>query len=187
MSEQKHFLTSGEVAKYCGVSVRTVINWIQKGRLAAHQLPGSRGDNRVSKADLLAFMSALDMSVPEELKDGRRSTVLVVDDEAAMLRAIERALRPLASKIVTAASGFAAGQLFEREQPKVMTLDLQMPGMSGLELLDALDTKACKVIVVSGASESQLDLARTKGVFEILSKPFVNSELLAAVRAGLEA
>jgi excisionase family DNA binding protein len=186
MGDKKSFLTTGEVANYCGVTVRTVINWIQKGRLPAHQLPGARGDNRISRQDLLSFMSELDMSIPDELREKARGTVLVVDDEPAMLRAISRALRPIEAKTVTADSGFAAGVLFERERPRVMTLDLQMPGMSGIDLLEALDTKACKVIIVSGADQAQLDLARSKGVYAVFSKPFGNAELLACVRSALE-
>ncbi len=44
--EDKVILSSGAVAKYCGVNLRTVIRWIPSGRLKAYPLPG-RGENRV--------------------------------------------------------------------------------------------------------------------------------------------
>lgn len=47
------YLTSGGVARYCGVSKVTVLRWIKNGNLAAFQLPGSQ--NRIRRDDFYAF------------------------------------------------------------------------------------------------------------------------------------
>jgi two-component system response regulator VicR len=47
------YLTTGSVARYCGVSKVTVLRWIEKGNLTAFRLPG--GQNRVHRDDFYAF------------------------------------------------------------------------------------------------------------------------------------
>jgi excisionase family DNA binding protein len=49
------YLTTGTVAKYCGVSKVTVLRWIDKGDLIAFKLPG--GQNRIHKDDFFTFAS----------------------------------------------------------------------------------------------------------------------------------
>ncbi|MDO6805884.1 helix-turn-helix domain-containing protein, partial [Wenyingzhuangia sp. 1_MG-2023] len=56
----KQVLTTGEVAKYCGVNFRTVIRWIERGHLEAYKLPG-RGDNRVPVAGFVRFLQSNEM------------------------------------------------------------------------------------------------------------------------------
>lgn len=47
------YLTTGTVARFCGVSKVTVLRWIEKGNLAAFKLPG--GQNRIHRDDFIAF------------------------------------------------------------------------------------------------------------------------------------
>jgi two-component system, OmpR family, response regulator VicR len=47
------YLTSGAVARHCGVSKVTVLRWIEKGNVTAFKLPG--GQNRISQDDFFAF------------------------------------------------------------------------------------------------------------------------------------
>ncbi len=47
------YLTTGTVARFCGVSKVTVLRWIEKGNLAAFKLPG--GQNRIHRDDFFAF------------------------------------------------------------------------------------------------------------------------------------
>jgi excisionase family DNA binding protein len=47
------YLTTGAVARYCGVSKVTVLRWIEKGNLAAFRLPG--GQNRIHRDDFYTF------------------------------------------------------------------------------------------------------------------------------------
>lgn len=75
----KQALTTGEVAKYCGVNFRTVIRWIERGHLEAYKLPG-RGDNRIPIASFVEFLNGNNMPVPDELQWGSHVLLLLVDD-----------------------------------------------------------------------------------------------------------
>ena len=69
MSERSppRFLTSLEVAAACGVSTRTVSNWMRDGAIPAHRTVGGHG--RVAVADLRKFLEARGMPVPAALLD----------------------------------------------------------------------------------------------------------------------
>ncbi len=176
------FYTSGEAAKLCGVSLRTVLNWIKAGRLHAHKLPGTRGDNRIAPSDLLAFMQGHHLPVPEELTPIGKPTILVVDDDKAMARSIKRALYNQGLEVHMAHDGFEAGVLFEKIKPTLMTLDLQMPKMDGFEVLKHLEARVhTKILVVSAMESHYLERALTQGADDILSKPFDNQELIRRV------
>ena len=74
----KEVLTTGEVARYCGVNFRTVIRWIKKGHLNSYQLPG-RGDNRIPVNDFLSFLRENRIPVPVEYRECSK-TVIIVED-----------------------------------------------------------------------------------------------------------
>ncbi len=77
----KHALTTGEVAKYCGVNFRTVIRWIERGHLEAYKLPG-RGDNRVPIPAFIRFLDANHMPIPEALVQPQAVLLLLLDSAA---------------------------------------------------------------------------------------------------------
>ncbi len=179
----KKNLTTGEVARYCGVNVRTVIRWIERGRLKAYQLPG-RGDNRVRPDDLLDFLQVHDMPVPEELQPARRR-VLIVDDDELVAKAIERILHHAGFETRIATGGFEAGALLGEFKPAVMTLDLQMPGMGGFEVLEFVRRSECfkrlKIVVVSALPPAELEKALASGADEVLEKPLDDKRLIETV------
>ena len=181
---QKKFLTTGEVAKYCGVNFRTVIRWIEKGRLKAHKLPG-RGDNRVSVEDFIVFLKDNQLPVPKELSTQDQQRVLVIDDEPSMALSIKRVLERSGYEVKCVSNGIEAGVALESFNPSVITLDLQMPKMDGYELLSFLNDNPqyshIKVLVVSGVDDVALDEARRAGADQVLQKPFLNEILIRYV------
>ena len=173
----KKTFSSGEVAKICGVTLRTVLNWIAKGWLQAYQLPGTRKDNRITSEHLLVFMKEHQMPIPEELAVVNRR-VLVVDDEIAMAKSIGRILRQKGFDVNYAHDGFSAGQMYEKMQPTLITLDLQMPGLNGFEVLEKMEkTKLVKIIVISGLDRKALNSTLNIGADAVLEKPFEITEL----------
>ena len=165
------------------MNFRTVIRWIERGHLKAHQLPG-RGDNRVEVPDFLSFLRAHDMPIPEEFLD-RSRRVLIVEDDPAMAAAIQRTLRRAGFETRTASDGFRAGTLLGTFLPGVMTLDLRMPGIPGLDVLKfvrlAERLKDIRILVVSAMPRKELDEALAAGADDVLEKPFRNPELLDKV------
>lgn len=176
-------LSSGDVARYCGVHFRTVIRWIEKGSLKAYKLPG-RGNNRIEERDFLTFLSANNLPVPPEFKKANKR-ILIVDDDHAMGAAMQRVLKRAGFETLVAHDGFSAGNMLANFEPVLMTLDLNMPGMSGFDVLEFISQeksyKYLKVLVVSALGDDQLQRAKTAGANECLSKPFENKQFLQTV------
>lgn len=180
----KRHLTTGDIAELCGVNFRTVIRWIQNGLLKAYQLPGNRGDNRVQKRDFLEFLRDNRIPVPSEFQPYSRR-ILVVEDDELMAKAIKRALERKEYEVMVAPGGFLAGAMAATFSPAVMTLDLKMPGLSGIDVLKAIrsdpELAGIKVVVVSAMPQKELDEALEAGADDILEKPFKNKDLIAKV------
>ena len=181
-------LSTGQIAKYCGVHLRTVIRWIEQGYLKGYKLPG-RGNNRVLKQEFLAFLSRNQMPVPQELLP-RDKRVLIVEDDEDMANAIKRLLRRDGWQVLHARDGFQAGLVLGDTEVDLITLDLVMPGMDGFAVLEVLATEprlnAVPVLVISAAGEQLLQKAKTMGAKAILTKPFDNQALLTVANTLVE-
>lgn len=179
----KQALTTGDVAKYCGVSFRTVIRWIEGGRLKAYRLPG-RGDNRIHVDEFLRFLGEHDMPVPEELTDSQRR-VLVVDSDPVLADEIARTLSEKGFETETASNGFEVGCALEHFSPAVMTLDLNVSGLSGEDLLAYIrsqqDHKQTKILILSADSIDRLEGILASGADDFLQKPYTPSLLVEKV------
>ncbi len=177
-------LTSGEAAKLCGVSFRTVIRWIERGELQAYRLPG-RGDYRVPAAELRRFMQK--NAIPDLINPQQKlpQRILIAEDDPNMARAMGRVLTSAGFETTSVSDGFQAGLRLYTFQPGLMTLDLRMPGEDGLAVLRTLRQTPlpfpCKLLVVSGETPARLQEALALGADGVLAKPFKNEELLAAV------
>ena len=178
-------LTSGEAARLCGVSFRTVIRWIERGRLQAYKLPG-RGDHRVPLAELRRFMRENSIPEPAELQGPMPRRILIAEDEKPMANAMARVLKGAGFETAHAADGFAAGMMLHAFRPGLMTLDIRMPGLDGLGVLRTLRGQPlpfpCKVLVVSGDAAERRTEVLALGADGVLAKPFANEDLLTAVR-----
>ncbi len=176
-------LSTGEIAKLCDVNLRTVIRWIERGALKGFKLPG-RGNNRVRVEDFLAFLVEHEIPIPAELQEDSRK-VLVVDDEPAIARALQRVLRKHGLVAEVAADGFQAGTKLMKERPILVTLDLSMPGLSGYDVLSFVretpEIATTKILVISALGGDALQKAIDLGADAILNKPFDNQELVEVI------
>ena len=135
MIAMKKSLTTGEIANYCQVNLRTVIRWIDKGKLKGYKLPG-RGNNRVDIDNFLLFLKEYNMPIPDELSLlTTADNILIVDDEPAMANAIGRVLKMNQFECEIAHSAFEAGMLLTSFKPKLITLDLSMPSIDGYKVI----------------------------------------------------
>ena len=186
--QPKQILTTGEIAKYCGVNFRTVIRWIERGRLKAYQLPG-RGDNRVSVEDFLEFLRINNMPVPEDFsaKDKR---VLIVESDPTLARQVEGTLQQSGFATTVASDGFHAGSLLGTFKPTVMLLDLKIPGLSAKDVVNfvrkANGVERVKVVLVASDSVNEGESVRSAGADDLLRRPFSSEELVAKVNQQLE-
>lgn len=111
--------------------------------------------------------------------------VWVVDDDASMRWVLEKALQHDGMQVRGFAEAGAAQLALQREQPDVLVTDIRMPGISGIELLQYLESLRPALPVIVITAHSDLDSAVTayrSGAFEYLPKPFDVDEAVTLVR-----
>lgn len=113
--------------------------------------------------------------------------ILVVDDEAQIIRVMRHILSAHQYEIRTASDGESAFQVFRDWKPDLVVTDLQMPSMDGLELCRRLrEISDVPIIVLSVRDEEKTIVeALDTGADDYVTKPFGTNELLARVRASL--
>jgi two-component system response regulator HydG len=108
--------------------------------------------------------------------------VLVVDDEPTLLRALEALLKKKGYEVVGLDSPIAATQRLAAEDFDVALLDIKMPQLSGLELLNAVKHRRpeIEVIMMTGHATVETALQAVKGgAYDYLTKPFEDVEQVA--------
>ncbi|WP_426564497.1 response regulator [Angustibacter sp. McL0619] len=113
------------------------------------------------------------------------TTILVVDDEPQILRALAINLRARHYTVVTAADGADALALAGRHNPDLVVLDLGLPDMDGVEVVRGLrGWTSAPIVILSGRSDSADKVeALDAGADDYVTKPFSVDELLARLRA----
>ena len=115
--------------------------------------------------------------------------ILVIDDEAAIRDSLRMTLEYEGYDFIGAATGQEGLALVERESPDLVLLDVKMPGMDGLEVLDRLRAmnETLPVVVISGHGTIGTAVEATKkGAFDFIEKPFASERVLVTVQKGLE-
>ncbi|GAA1697722.1 response regulator [Fodinicola feengrottensis] len=114
-------------------------------------------------------------------------TVLVVDDEAPLRRALRVNLRARGYDVQTAADGRTALEVAAKRQPDLVIVDLGLPDIDGVEVVRGLRGWTSVPIIVLSARTEQSDKvsALDAGADDYVTKPFGMDELLARMRAAL--
>ncbi|MHB8511986.1 MAG: response regulator [Actinomycetota bacterium] len=112
--------------------------------------------------------------------------VLVVDDEPQIVRALSTNLRARGYEVDTAINGEQALQLAAENHPDVIILDLGLPGIDGIEVIEGLRGWSSIPIIVLSAREQEPDKVKAldAGADDYVTKPFGMDELLARLRAA---
>ncbi len=120
------------------------------------------------------------------------NTILIADDSALTRHAILRELRAAPeTRVVEASDGNEALACICSERPQLVFLDVAMPGLSGLEVLQALaalpENLSARVVVITSEEDPAIrDKARALGACEVLPKPWNTGDIARLVRdAGL--
>jgi two-component system, OmpR family, KDP operon response regulator KdpE len=113
--------------------------------------------------------------------------VLVIDDEAPILRALRINLAARKYEVSTAADGASGLAAMARDRPDVLILDLGLPDMDGTEVIKGVRGWTTTPIIVLSAwgQESQKVAALDAGADDYVTKPFGMDELLARLRAAV--
>lgn len=117
----------------------------------------------------------------------RRLRVLVVDDEASMVKFLASNLRVAGYEVLTAEDGERALILVQDEPLDLIVLDMMLPGLDGLEVCQRVRNLSEVPILILSAKGEETDKvdALNLGADDYLTKPFGVEELLARVRAVL--
>lgn len=114
--------------------------------------------------------------------------ILVVDDDRAILRSCENILTDEGHEVITAGNGATGLELLKRDSIDLVLVDLKMPGMNGLEMLEASRRIRPELVVIVFTGYATIETAVDAiklGAFNYVTKPFTASELVAIVEKGL--
>ncbi len=183
-------LSTGAIGKILRVDRTTVWGWIRSGKLPAERTIG--GQYRVDHEALANLLREKDIPVPRELTDDHPKRVLIADDDPSVLGFLEAALTRNSPdyEIATATNGFSAGKLVSSFRPHLAVMNIQMPGLGGLDVCADIKrdkaTKHIKIVVVTGyPTPENVDRARKIGVEKFLEKPVEAAVFLEAVEGLL--
>ncbi len=117
-------------------------------------------------------------------------SVLTIDDEKPVRESIRHFLEDCGYDVLEAADGKSGLEIFKSQNPDLILVDLRMPGMDGLEVLDRISRKSRKtpIIVISGTGViGDVVEALRRGAWDFLLKPIEDMEVLRhAVEKSLE-
>jgi len=119
----------------------------------------------------------------------KRNKILVVDDEHLIRWSLEQNLKKQGYDVVTAGNGEDALRIAREEQPDLVLLDIQLPGISGIEVLEKLKELDEDILVIMVTAHGGLDIAVNAmrlGAYDYVSKPFNLDELSIIIRKSLE-
>jgi excisionase family DNA binding protein len=165
-----------QASKYCNVSPKTIINWIEAGHIDAYKTVG--GHRRVKKTDLEDFMRRQGIPIPQEEVVDERKRILIVDDDAIIVETIVQALEEeeFDYELISASDGFEAGLQVNHFRPHLLILDIMMPDIKGYEVCKKIksneETKDTKIIVLSAyLDDEKFKKMREYGADLCFSKP----------------
>ena len=121
------------------------------------------------------------------LRDGRRTGILVVDDDPLTLRIVRDALTRAGYAPAVTGDPREVPRLVRRMKPELVLLDLMFPGLDGIALMESVPALAdLPVIFISGYGRDEtIARALEAGAADYIVKPFSPTELTARVRAAL--
>ncbi|MBI9084237.1 MAG: response regulator [Desulfobacterales bacterium] len=121
--------------------------------------------------------------------NGEIPSVLVVDDEEGIREGSERILKRMGCRVLTASNGELGTDMISREPVGLVLLDLKMPGMDGMEVLQWIRDHHPQilVIVITGFATVETAIeAMKQGAYDFISKPFEPDQLRIVVARALE-
>src|SRR3989475_2791348 len=115
------------------------------------------------------------------------STILIVDDEPQIRRVMRTTLSSNGYAVIEAKSGEEALEMVRKERPELVLLDVNMPGIGGLEACREIRDGSDVAIIMLTVRNTEHDkvLALDAGADDYVVKPFSMEELLARIRAAL--
>ena len=115
--------------------------------------------------------------------------ILIIDDEDIVLNSCTHILANSGYQIVTARNGTLGLEMLEQENPDLVFVDLKMPGISGMEVLEKIqeyDSTIVLIVITGFATVSSAVEAMKKGAYDFLPKPFTPDEMRLIARRAID-
>ncbi len=184
----KNYMTSLEAAGLLMVSPVTIREWARKGLLQSVSTAG--GHRRFMLDELRQFARArgIPLETPDDAPVSESLRVLLVDDDLVFTEYVREIV--LASdpriQVKSAIDGFRAGQLTEGFRPNLVALDINMPGIDGIDLCRRLRaspvTANSRLVILSGSlSPENVAGARAAGADAWIEKGASRAEILGVL------
>jgi two-component system nitrogen regulation response regulator NtrX len=118
-----------------------------------------------------------------------RQRILVIDDEPDIRKTLKMTLEYEGYEVLTAGSGTEGLERVRTERPDAVLLDIKMPGLDGLEVLEKLKAQGsdAEILIISGHGDISDAVRATKlGAFDFLEKPLEQERLSLSLRNALQ-
>lgn len=121
----------------------------------------------------------------------KRDRILIVDDDPSILRSYEKFLTSEGYSIMTAVNGLEGYDKIEKENPDLVLMDINMPGMTGLELLERLQKEAGSrmpmIIAITAYGDMTAAIKAIQlGAYDFLTKPIPLEKLRLTIKRSFE-
>jgi len=171
----ENFCTTREAAQLLGISVRTVQQWVEKGRLKAWKTSG--GHRRISRESVARTLEKNE-AIAVATAQRHALPVLIVEDDAALLKLyrLQMSYWPFPVTIYTAPNGFEGLVMVGEVTPHLLICDLRLPGVNGFQIVRYLSAierhKDMAIVVVSGLPPEEIEAhGSLPPCIELLGKP----------------
>ena len=173
--------TTGQVAKICKVSPRTVCKWFDAGRLHGYRIPGGQ-DRRILRGELIRFLKAHGMPLGE-LDDECSYGILIVGAEPRFVDGLCELLSDDDRlRCVAVETSFDAGIQVESCHPHTIVVDLAMGRCESMQMVQSLRRKsefaAVPIMALANEDEATPESLTHHSFVEVFQKPF-DLQLLA--------
>ena len=155
-----NLMTTHDVAQKLGVTIRSVQLWVEQGLLEGWKTPG--GHRRITAESFDRFVSSQEIDITPTVNVDSQLRVVAVEDNEAMLKLYNFTVQSwqLPIKLDCFTNGFEALINITQDIPDALIIDLNMPGMDGFAMLDALNKSnilnQLAIIVISGLSNEEI-------------------------------
>lgn len=115
--------------------------------------------------------------------------ILVIDDDNSLRRVLEYNLQEAGYDVISVASGEEGLRLFEDILPALVITDMKMPGMTGMQVLEAIKERSPETLVIIITAFGAVDIAvdaMKAGAYDYITKPFNREELRLTVAKALQ-
>ena len=189
MENKSRFLSVKQVADYLEVSKQAVDKWIHAGELKVYRLPSGR--IKILRSDFLDYLKTHDLYLDKDFFNLESGKIVIVDDDESIHSIFQKFFEEVKPDLDVkyADDGISGLLLLGAEKPDIVILDIEMPGMNGIELCKKIladeSLTGIKIVVISGYLINYEEELKKLGLETFIEKPFnlrdLNSKLLPLI------